>query len=136
MANSRAVILGVQEGHRFIAQELYESSRVRFVGIAAGVLEAVRLGAVPTDQQELFFRRIRRLVEMVASDRFAVLQSRRKSGVSATTLMRAYGISTIGLGRVTLEKWLGLWIWVNRNNGLARIEAIKVTDEDFRPDYC
>jgi hypothetical protein len=130
--NARLIVAAVTSGTRLEAQNVFESATVKFVGAAAGILEAVRLGAVAKMEEELFFGRVRRVVAMLGDpQRFSTFRSKR---VGDDVIMRVYGIPTAGLGTFRLEKWLGLSLWLNRNNSLVRIETLRVADEDFRPE--
>ena len=128
---ARYIIERVAQGRRFKILDGFERSTVKFVGSAAGAIEAVRLGAVDNIVGELFFKRIQKIASTLASPNVSTVGVTQ---LRAPLLERIRSHRRLGPGFPSLEKLHGCWIQVVRYHGIAAIGALRVIDIGFHPE--
>lgn len=127
---ARYIVERVLEGTRFKSLSMFETDTVKFTGAAAGVLEAVRAGAVDNLLRDLFHTRIRNVVWTLGSANVApvrpVVMNQRLLGVT-----RAQARS--GMGKPALEKHHRCWLQLSRDAGVVTIGSLRVIDVAYHP---
>jgi len=124
------VFRGVMTGRDFKALELFNTPDVRFVGAAAGVLEAVRLGAVSPMIRNLFFAKVQQVRDTLGNSRVASL---RRRGAADDFYRRAAGVLTARRGKLFLEKVHSVQMLVDRAEGISTVWAFRIIEVPFHP---
>ena len=117
-------------GRKFKALHLFDAPTVKFVGVAAGVLEAARAGAVPAIIRDLFFTKIGHLRDTLSSSRVSTL---RAQGAGSTFYNRAAEVLTAKKGKLYVEKMHSVQIFVDRAEDVSTVWALRVIEVPFHP---
>lgn len=127
---SNYIVCGVMRGWRFPALDFLDTSEVKFVGVAAGALEAARIGAVNPLVQAALFKRVRQL-SATLSERDLVPLRRRT--INREVVGRVQGISASGLGQTNLESFHSVQLVGNRRGDIYEVWTLRVIDVRFHP---
>lgn len=124
------VVTGAMRGRTFRALADINTSKVKFVGPAAGVLEAARLGALPPLIKQLFFKKIQFVVETMSNSKIATFHPKKVGpGLSRVTNGEVGSV-----GALKLDKMRSIQFLLDHNRGLTEVWSFRVIEVRFHPN--
>ncbi|HEV7407096.1 MAG TPA: hypothetical protein VGO01_01310 [Bradyrhizobium sp.] len=124
------LVAGVAKARRFVVLNEFETPNVKFDGIAAGTLEAVRLNAVNVMLKALFFKKIRKLTSDLPS---RIVTPIRQRSLNSFYVREMPEIRHLGLGKLSLFKIHAMEVIIEVSDDVVHVHALKIIDVEFHP---
>jgi hypothetical protein len=124
----RFIAKGIEQGRTFKGVRPFETQIVKFVGTAAGALEAVRLGALDPISKKIFESRLRQAVSTLGNPVVTALRT-RKAGRNLLDRIEF----TDPAAQLKLEKLHQIELLTFRRDETINILTFRVIVVDFHP---